>query len=100
MFGNINIDIGPPTLRTNQHNVHINKRSTGKYLGSFFARKRHLRRQQVISSSNQLEIDNPIDGAPTKAPPSFHPMETYDSNFQPTDDPYCQDNTWYDAISP
>jgi hypothetical protein len=27
-------------------------------------------------------------------------METYDNNFHLMDDPSCQDNTWYDAISP
>jgi hypothetical protein len=27
-------------------------------------------------------------------------METYDNYFHPIDDPSCQDNTWYDAISP
>jgi hypothetical protein len=27
-------------------------------------------------------------------------MDSYVCNFHPIDDPSCQDNTWYDAISP
>jgi hypothetical protein len=55
MFGNANIDIGPPTFQTNQSNVHSNKKSTGKHLGSFFARKRRRRRPDNILS--QVRID-------------------------------------------
>jgi hypothetical protein len=100
MFGNANIDIGPPIFRTNQSNVRSNKKSTGKRLGSFFAQKRRRRRRHVISGSIQSKNDNSNCDTPKRAPQDFHPMETYHNNFHPMDDPSCQDNSWYDAISP
>jgi hypothetical protein len=97
IFDNINIDIGPPSYHSIPSNIRRRKTSTGKHLCSYFARKRHLQQQGIIiSGSNQSKNDD----KPNNPTPCFHPMETYDDNFHPMDDPSCQDNTWYDAISP
>jgi hypothetical protein len=69
-------------------------------LGSYFARKRRRRRRYVISGSNRSKNDDKSRDTFKTVPQRFHPMETYDNNLHPMDDPSCQDNTWYDAISP
>jgi hypothetical protein len=74
MFGKANIDIGPPTFQTNQSNTHSNKKSTGKHLGSFFARKRRRRRQHVISCSIPSKNDR-SGTTPKSVPPCSHPAE-------------------------
>jgi hypothetical protein len=100
ILSDIGLNIGTPTFHSNPSNVNSNKVSSGKHLGSYFARKRCRRQQQIISGSNQSKNDSSNDDAHTNALPGFHCMETYDNDFHPMDDPSCQDNIWYDAISP
>jgi hypothetical protein len=52
--------------------------------------------QRLITNSNDGDNDN----TNTESPPYSHYVELYSNNFHPIDDPSCQDNTWYDAISP
>jgi hypothetical protein len=96
----ININIKPPTLRYVPSNIRRRKASTGKHLCQFYARKRLHRRRSVISGSIYLKNDNPTVNTPPSVPIPIHLMDKYDNDFYPIDDPSCQDNTWYDAISP
>jgi hypothetical protein len=89
----------PPSFNFVPANNRQRKTSTGKHLGSYFARKRRHRRRNVISGSNQSKNDNCKQYTPPD-PTCSHPMEANSDNFHPSDDPSCQDNTWYDAISP
>jgi hypothetical protein len=95
-----NIDAGTPSsFKYAPSNTRRRKTSTGKHLCLYFARKRRKRRCSIISGSIKLRNDK----NKTKASPNqkcFYLMETNDNNFYPIDDPSCQDNTWYDAISP
>jgi hypothetical protein len=43
LLKNININIGPPSYYHTPSNIRRRKTSTGKHLGSYFARKRRLR---------------------------------------------------------
>jgi hypothetical protein len=54
MFGNVNINTCPPSYHYVPSNIRRCKTSTGKHLCSFFARKRHLWRQQVVISGSNL----------------------------------------------
>jgi hypothetical protein len=98
MFYNVNI--GNPTFHHNRSNTRNNKSSTGKHLCSYFARKRRRHQRHVISGSTVSKNDNIEEDSHESKNGSSHPMETYDNDFYPIDDPSCQDNTWYDAISP
>jgi hypothetical protein len=100
IFSCIDLDIPPRTLHYVPLNIRRRKTSTGKHLGSYFAQKRRCRRRNVISGSNQSKNDDKSRDTIKTVPQRFHPMETYDNHFHPMDDPSCQDNTWYDAISP
>jgi hypothetical protein len=100
IFSCIDLDTPPYTLHYVPLNIRRRKTSTGKHLGSYFARKRRRRRRYVISGSNRSKNDDKSRDTFKTVPQRFHPMETYDNNFHPMDDPSCQDNTWYDAISP
>jgi hypothetical protein len=100
VFNDININIQPPALRYVPSNIRRRKASTGKHLCRFYARKRLQRRRCVISGSISPKNDNPTTHTPPSVSVPIHPMDTYDNNFCPIDDPSYQDNTWYDAISP
>jgi hypothetical protein len=86
------------------HQIFEHARSQlAKHLGSYFARKRRLKRRQIIiSGSNQSKNDSKSEDKSNKfnnSKPCFH-KETYDNYFYPNNDPSSQDTTWYDAISP
>jgi hypothetical protein len=100
IFSNSNIYSGGPKFNYHPSNIRSRRTSTGKHLCSYFARKRHHRQRSVISGSNQSKNDNSNDGYINNEPQSLHPTETYENIFHPMDDPSCQDNTWYDSISP
>jgi hypothetical protein len=53
----------------------------------------------IISGSNRSKTDNNKTKS-KHTTPSFHPFESCVYSLYPMDDPSCQDNTWYDAISP
>jgi hypothetical protein len=98
---NININTRTPSYHYVPSNIRRRKTSTGRHLCSYFARKLCLRRQRIIiSGSPTTKNDNSDTAASDHATPFFHPMVSCVYNFNPMDDPSCQDNTWYDAISP
>jgi hypothetical protein len=98
------INIGHPTIHRRRSNTRRRKTSTGKHLGSFYARKRLHRRKSVISGSIPSKNDNSTHIHDAKTTMESIPIppyaETYNNDFYPIDDPSCHDNTWYDAISP
>jgi hypothetical protein len=100
MFDNININTYPPSYHYFPSNIRQRKTSTGRHLCSYFARKRHLRRQQVIISGSLTEKNDNNGTSKSDTKPSFPPREPCVFDFHPMDNPSCQDNTWYDAISP
>jgi hypothetical protein len=100
IVSNSNIYSGGPAFKYHPANVRSRHMSTCKHLCSYFARKRRNRRLYVISGSNQSKNDDHTDGSSNNKPSILRPMETYENLFHPMDDPSCQDNTWYDAISP
>jgi hypothetical protein len=100
LFKHIDVNIGPPSFYHTPSNIRRRKTSAGKHLGSYFARKRRLQQHQIIiSGSNQSKNDTKSDKS-NYSKPIFHPTKSCVFNFHPMDDPSCQDNTWYDAISP
>ena len=100
LFYNINIDIGPPSFHYCQPNIRRHKTSSGKHLCSYYARKRRLRRQQVIVPGltyYKSKNDNP-NADPKRF---FHYSDgTDDHIFHPYNDASHYDISWYDAVSP
>jgi hypothetical protein len=98
IFKTIDINIVTNKSHHSRPSGRKQKSSSGRHLCSFYARKRRHRRLHVIvSGSNQSKTDNHRKNKPTFI---SHLVEECDNNFHPIDDPSCQDNTWYDAISP
>jgi hypothetical protein len=96
------VNVGrPPSFNCAPSNLRRRKTSTGRHLGSYFARKRRLRSKQVITDYLIHPIQNePIHRDAMRS--HFEPVSngTCHHTFHPINDPSCHDNTWYDAISP
>jgi hypothetical protein len=58
IFSCIDLDTPPHTLHYVPLNIRRQKTSTGKHLGSYFARKRSCRKRYVISGSNRSKNEN------------------------------------------
>jgi hypothetical protein len=81
--------------------------STGRHLCQYFARKRIIRAQQIISGSNNNNDKSTNDSTHRNSKnackqnfPSPDPCAHDNYVFYSSDDPSYHDISWYDAISP
>jgi hypothetical protein len=94
----------PPSSKYLPSNVRLRHTSSGKHLARYYALKRRRRNKQVIFPSEEYYIrpkhnNNQGTNESRKSTPVNNTVEnTYD--FNTFDDMSCQDNEWYDAISP
>jgi hypothetical protein len=104
MFTNkINIHIGPPVLHCTRHNIRQHKASSGRYLGSYYARKCRLKRQQVIVPGFNYYHNSKNDKTQNKSKNDTHNIYdccTSDHSFHPFNDASHYNMSWYNAISP
>jgi hypothetical protein len=89
----------PPSFRYLPSNIRHHKTSSGKHLSSYFARKRRLRKTNVINNINHNDNTN-VNPKP-KPKSKFRPSNYVDNvrTFCTIDDPSCQIDKWYDAVS-
>jgi hypothetical protein len=104
MFSNnIHIDTGPPAFYYARSNTRSNKASSGRHLGSHYARQRRLQRQQVIVPGLNYYHNSKNDKTQNKSNNDEHNSYDYyasDHSFHPLNDSSHCDISWYDAISP
>jgi hypothetical protein len=71
---NINVNTCPPSYNYIPSNIGQRKTSTGRHLCSYFACKRHLRRQEVIISGSPTAKTDNRSTTESNTNPSFHPV--------------------------
>jgi hypothetical protein len=100
LLANIKIDTGPPSFHFGGHlNTPRHRTSSGKHLCVYYARKRRLKRRQIIvPGSTYYKSKN--DNKTSYKDPVYYDYSTNDHTFHPSNDSSCQINEWYDAISP
>jgi hypothetical protein len=101
-----------PSFNYSPLNVRQRNTSTGKHLCSYYARKRILRRKQIIipgstyymsktdNKQNDIITDNGTNQNSNVDPDHSYNYFANNHTFYPYNDPSHDDISWYDAISP